>query len=74
MAATQPPTKRQKVYYGVPVPQQPTEAVPHVVVQFVNEQDDTPIAPAINLPANVARDRLEALVNQLHTRVCGVSR
>lgn len=70
MAALLPPPKRQKVYHGVPEPEPETiQPSPNIVVQFVNELDGTPIAPAVNLPANVARQTLEALVNQLRTKV-----
>ncbi|KAI9573887.1 WD40-repeat-containing domain protein [Boletus coccyginus] len=64
--ATLLPPKRKKVYHGVPEPEpEPTLPSPNVVVSFVNEHDGVPIAPAVNLPANVARQTLEALVNQL---------
>ncbi|KAI6101288.1 quinon protein alcohol dehydrogenase-like superfamily [Pisolithus sp. B1] len=69
MAAVLPPVKRQKVYHGVPEPpQELPNPSPNVVVHFVNEDDGAPIAPAVNLPANVARESLEALVNQLRTK------
>ncbi|KAL4066090.1 WD40-repeat-containing domain protein [Scleroderma citrinum] len=69
MAAIVPPAKRQKVYHGVPEPpQEITKPSPNVVVHFIYDHDGTPIAPAVNLPANVARDSLEALVNQLRTK------
>lgn len=67
--ATLLPPKRKKVYHGVPEPEpEPTLPSPNVVVSFVNEHDGVPIAPAVNLPANVARQTLEALVNQLRTK------
>lgn len=69
MATLLPPPKRQKVYHGVPEPEpEPIQPSPNIVVQFVNEQDGAPIAPAVNLPANVARQTLEILVNQLRTK------
>ena len=71
MATLLPPPKRAKLYHGVAEPEpEPPKPSPNVVVQFVHEHDDTPIAPAVNLPANVAREGLEALVNQLRTKVC----
>ncbi|KAF9218220.1 WD40 repeat-like protein [Gyrodon lividus] len=69
MATRLPPPKRPKLYHGVPEPEpEPIKPSPNIVVQFVNEHDGTPIAPAVNLPANVARESLEALVNQLRTK------
>ena len=68
MSVLLPPPKRQKVYHGIPEPENPQvleEPVPNVVVQFVNDHDGTPLAPAVNLPANVTKDALEALVNKL---------
>ncbi|KAG9309920.1 WD40-repeat-containing domain protein [Chiua virens] len=69
MATLVPPPKRQKVYHGVPEPEpDPIQPVSNIVVQFVNEHDATPIAPAVNLPANIARETLQLLVNQLRTK------
>lgn len=69
MATLLPPPKRQKVYHGVPEPEpEPIQPSPNIVVQFVNENGGALIAPAVNLPANVARQTLEALVNQLRTK------
>ena len=69
MATLLPPPKRPKVYHGVPEPEpEPIHPSPNIVVQFVNEHDGAPIAPAVNLPANIARQTLEALVNQLRTK------
>jgi len=71
MAALLPPPKRQKLYHGIePPPPAPTEEVPNVVVQFVSEDDGKPLAPAVNVPADFARQGLEALVNKLKTQVC----
>ncbi len=70
MSALLPPPKRQKVYHGVPEPDpEPPKTIPHVVVQFVSEEDGEPLAPSVNLPADVSREGLEALVNKLHTKV-----
>ncbi|KDQ51089.1 hypothetical protein JAAARDRAFT_164179 [Jaapia argillacea MUCL 33604] len=66
MSVLLPPPKRQKVYHGVPGPEpESPEPSPNIVVQFVSEDDGTPLAPAINLPANVSREGLEALINKL---------
>ena len=68
MSVLLPPPKRQKVYHGIPEPDNPQileDSVPNVVVQFVNDHDGIPLAPAVNLPANVTKDALEALVNKL---------
>ena len=68
MSVLLPPPKRQKVYHGIPEPENPQiseESAPNVVVQFVDDHDGTPLAPAVNLPANVTKDALEALVNRL---------
>ena len=72
MSVLLPPPKRQKVYHGIPEPENPQvseESVPNVVVQFVNDQDGSPLAPAVNLPANVTKDALESLVNKLRPQV-----
>ena len=70
MATLLPPPKRQKVYHGVPEPEpEPPKQVPNVVVQFVSEEDGEALAPAVNLPANLSREALEALVNKLNTKV-----
>ena len=70
MATLLPPPKRQKVYHGVPEPEKELpKPAPHVVVQFVSEDDGEPLAPAVNLPANVSREGLEAIVNKLNTKV-----
>ncbi|TFK32100.1 WD-repeat protein [Crucibulum laeve] len=69
MATLLPPPKRIKVYHGVPEPEpQQVQATPHIVVQFVSEEDGRALAPAVNLPANVSREGLEALVNKLSTQ------
>lgn len=70
MATLLPPPKRQKVYHGIPepVPEEPKPS-PNIVVQFVSEENGEPLAPAINLPANVTREGLETLVNKLNTKV-----
>ncbi|EED79719.1 predicted protein [Postia placenta Mad-698-R] len=69
MATLLPPPKRQKVYHGIPEPApEPPKPCPNVVVQFVSEDDGQPLAPAVNLPANVSREGLEALVNKLNTK------
>ena len=70
MATLLPPPKRQKVYHGVPEPEpEPPKPVPSVVVQFVSEEDGSALAPNVNLPANVSREGLEALVNKLTSKV-----
>lgn len=70
MATLLPPPKRVKVFHGVPepAPEQP-KLSPNIVVQFVSEDDGQPLAPAVNLPANVTRDALEVLLNKLNTQV-----
>ncbi|OBZ73987.1 Ribosome assembly protein 4 [Grifola frondosa] len=56
------PPKRQKVYHGIPEPEpEPPKPSPNVVVQFVSEDDGQPLAPAVNLPANLSREALEVL-------------
>lgn len=71
MAALLPPPKRQKVYHGIEPPApEPQAPVPNVVVQFVSEEDGQSLAPAVNVPADFAREGLEALVNKLSTQVC----
>ena len=74
MASLLPPPKRQKVYHGIPEPEpEPPKPTPHVVVQFVSDENGEPLAPVVNLPANVSREGLEVLVNKLNTKV-GISR
>lgn len=70
MATLLPPPKRVKVYHGIPEPEpELPQPSPNIVVQFVSEEDGKPLAPAVNLPANVSREGLEALVNKLSTQV-----
>jgi len=70
MATLLPPPKRQKVYYGVPEPENvPVEQSPNIVVQFVSEDDGSALAPAVSLPANVSREDLQSLVNTLTSKV-----
>ena len=70
MATLLPPPKRQKLYHGVPEPEKEVpQPSPNVVVQFVSEEDGKPLAPSVNLPANISRSALEALVNKLNTKV-----
>ncbi|EKM50081.1 uncharacterized protein PHACADRAFT_213844 [Phanerochaete carnosa HHB-10118-sp] len=69
MATLLPPPKRQKVYHGVPEPEpEPSKPTPNVVVQFISNEDGDPLAPAVNLPANLSREALETLVNKLNTK------
>ncbi|KAF7790242.1 hypothetical protein EIP86_001194 [Pleurotus ostreatoroseus] len=69
MATLLPPPKRQKVYHGIPEPEpEPLKPVQNVVVQFVSEDDGEPLAPTVNLPANLTREGLEALVNKLSSK------
>ena len=70
MATLLPPPKRVKVYHGVPEPEpEVPKPSPNIVVQFVSEDDGKPLAPAVNLPSNVSREGLEALVNKLSIQV-----
>jgi hypothetical protein len=70
MATLLPPPKRRKLYHGVPEPPKaPETPVSNIVVQFVNEEDGTPLAPAVNLPADLSRDGLEKLLNKLSDKV-----
>jgi ribosome assembly protein 4 len=58
----------------VPEPEvAPAKPSPHIVVQFVSEEDGKSLAPAVNLPANVSRDALQTLVNKLNSQVCMIS-
>jgi ribosome assembly protein 4 len=71
MATLLPPPKRQKIYHGVQEPEKEApEPTPSIVVQFVSEVDGRHLAPAVNIPANVSREGLEALVNRLSKQVC----
>jgi len=70
MATLLPPPKRVKVYHGVPEPEpEVPKPSPNIVVQFVSEDDGKPLAPVVNLPSNVSREGLEALVNKLSAQV-----
>ncbi|KAJ8518467.1 hypothetical protein ONZ45_g4460 [Pleurotus djamor] len=68
MATLLPPPKRQKVYHGVPEPpKEEPKPTSNIVVQFVSEESDgKSLAPPVNLPANLTREALEHLVNQLN--------
>jgi ribosome assembly protein 4 len=70
MATLLPPPKRVKVYHGVPEPEpEPPKPTSSIVVQFVSEEDGQPLAPAVNLPANLSREALEGLLNKLSPQV-----
>ena len=70
MATLLPPPKRRKLYHGVPEPvKEPELPSPSIVVQFVNEEDGTALAPAVNLPADLSREALESLLNRLSRQV-----
>lgn len=70
MATLLPPPKRQKIYHGNAAPEpEITAPTSNVVVQFVSEEDGSPLAPAVQIPANVSREGLEALVNKLSNQV-----
>ncbi|KII87161.1 hypothetical protein PLICRDRAFT_163127 [Plicaturopsis crispa FD-325 SS-3] len=69
MATLLPPPKRVKVYHGVPEPEvEAPKPSPHIVVQFVSEDDGRSLAPAVNLPSNISREGLESLVNKLSSQ------
>ncbi|KAM6497323.1 WD40 repeat-like protein [Amanita muscaria] len=66
MATRLPPPKRKKIYHGVPEPEpELPKPSPSIVIKFVSDDDGSPIAPAVNIPANLTREALEALVNKL---------
>lgn len=70
MATLLPPPKRQKIYHGNTAPEsEPPVPTSNVVVQFVSEEDGSSLAPAVQIPANVSREGLETLVNQLSKQV-----
>lgn len=70
MATLLPPPKRQKIYHGTTAPEpEPSVPTSNVVVQFVSEEDGSSLAPAVQIPANVSREGLEILVNQLSKQV-----
>jgi ribosome assembly protein 4 len=70
MATLLPPPKRPKLYHGVPAPEpEPQKPTANVVVQFVSEDDGSSLAPAVTIPANFSRERLETLVNKLSNKV-----
>ncbi|KAK0245347.1 WD40 repeat-like protein [Armillaria nabsnona] len=69
MATLLPPPKRVKLYHGIPEPAaEPPKPSLNILVQFVSDDDGHPLAPAVNLPASVSREGLEALVNKLNTQ------
>jgi ribosome assembly protein 4 len=73
MAALLPPPKRQKVYHGIPEPENPPiDQSPNIIVQFVSEDDGSALAPAVSLPADISRDDLQGLVNNLTCKVCSI--
>jgi ribosome assembly protein 4 len=66
MATRLPPPKRQKTYHGVPEPApEPYKPAPNIVVEFVSDEDGSSLCPAVNIPANLTRENLEALLNKL---------
>ncbi|KAF8634204.1 hypothetical protein AX15_001017 [Amanita polypyramis BW_CC] len=69
MATLLPPPKRKKLYHGIPEPTTPVilpNPSPNLVVQFVSDDDDgASLAPPVNIPADLTRDALEALLNKL---------
>jgi ribosome assembly protein 4 len=69
MATLLPPPKRQRSAYSKSIRPDPEPApaapVPSIVVQFKNAEDASNLGPAINLPADTARDALQMLVNKL---------
>lgn len=73
MSTLLPPPKRQRSAYSQrinPDPAPPPAApVPSIVVQFKNAEDGANLGPAINLPADTARDALQMLVNKLKGEV-----
>jgi ribosome assembly protein 4 len=70
MAALLPPPKRTKLYHGVPEPEPEVKApVANVIVQFVSDEDGTPLAPAFSLSADLRRDGLELLANKFSKTV-----
>ena len=70
MATLLPPPKRQKVYHGVPEPEpEAPHQSPNIVVQFISEEDGRSLAPAVNIPANLPRESLEALLNKISIQV-----
>ena len=72
MATLLPPPKRQKVYHGIPEPEQEApKSSRNILVQFVSEDDGSALAPAVNLPADVSREGLEVLVNKLTVSYSG---
>jgi hypothetical protein len=77
MATLLPPPKRQKSAYSQslkpPVPFVAPKPAPSVVVQFKSSEDGSNLGPAINLPADTARDALQMLVNKLRGEVCRAS-
>lgn len=73
MATQLPPPKRQKSNYAKsllpPSAPEPEVPVPQIVVQFKNSENGQSLGPAINLPADTARDALQMLVNKLRGEV-----
>jgi ribosome assembly protein 4 len=69
MATLLPPPKRVKLTHGtaeIPEVQKVVkEPAPSVVVQFVSDDDGQSLGPAISLPADLNREALETLVNNL---------
>jgi len=68
MATLLPPPKRPKIYHNAPNTEKVETEIshaPNVIVQFVSEDDGTPLAPPVNLPADFSHQGLESLVNKL---------
>ncbi|KAF9506811.1 hypothetical protein BS47DRAFT_1378048 [Hydnum rufescens UP504] len=68
MATLLPPPKRAKIYHEnsqIQAPlTPPVQSAPMIVVQFVSEDEETLLGPAVNLPADFSREGLEALANK----------
>lgn len=72
MATQLPPPKRQRSAYAqsqMPKVEEPAKDIPSIVVQFKSAEDGSSLGPAINLPADTARDALQMLVNKLRGEV-----
>ncbi|KIJ97667.1 hypothetical protein K443DRAFT_133770 [Laccaria amethystina LaAM-08-1] len=49
-------------------PQAPHQS-PNIVVQSISEEDGRPLPPAVDIPANLPRESLEALLNKISIQV-----
>lgn len=76
MSTLLPPPKRQKSAYSQSLkPPEATpepERIPEITIQFVSADDNSPLGPPMRVPADMPRNALQALVNEIKGDVSGI--